>query len=469
VQNTYAVVGNPTADPAVVTLSVHAPEGGDALGMVTKTVPAHGFWNSYADSDWATVADRDPVNHRAYGWVEIGSSAPVVSMTRLVVTDEQSGQIRFFGDVPAQAATSTNLYAGLYLRNWPSGSEGLQSTHLVVNNPSALAVDVTITVRDDSGGALGQFVKTIPPSGLWNSYGDTDWQGVVDTDPGNGRSLGWVEISASAPVVGLVRTLVESDPDLLFFRDQALGAALPVSQYGSLFLRGWPAGSSGTQDTSLVVNNPTAGPITIGVRVRSSDGSAMLGSFSKSIPAHGLWNSYGDPDWAAVANGDPRSYGWVEVDSTRPFLAMSRLTVSHYPDGQLQFFQDVPLLPSSPSAHYGNLYLRNWPAGAGSQSTDVVVNNPSANPATLTVTVRSDDGQTVLGQFTKAVPPFGLWNSYLDADWSAVADTDPANLRSYGWLEITSTAPVAGIARITVLDADAITGLIDGPLLYACP
>ncbi|MFH1176956.1 MAG: hypothetical protein V1750_06075, partial [Acidobacteriota bacterium] len=72
--------------------------------------------------------------------------------------------------------------------------------------------------------------------------------------------------------------------------------------------------------------------------------------------------------------------------------------------------------------------------------------------ATLTLKVHKSDGSGLLQTLTKTAPALGWFNTYGDADWLAIPDSDPTNGRSLGWIEVTSSQPVFGIERIRVVN-----------------
>jgi hypothetical protein len=74
-QWTNVVINNPNPTPATVTLTIHRNDGAGTLGVLTKTIPARGWYNSYGDAAWLnSVAETDTVNHRSAGWVELTSN-----------------------------------------------------------------------------------------------------------------------------------------------------------------------------------------------------------------------------------------------------------------------------------------------------------------------------------------------------------------------------------------------------------
>lgn len=163
-----------------------------------------GSWNAYNDPNLSGLSGATK------GWAEISASQPIFGVNRLMFRDgiTQSSPFTLFDDEPFAQTTSGQQFAPLHLKKWPVAGLITQWTDLVVNNPSTIS-PVTITVRirkTDKTGDLTFFTRRIPARGSWSSSTDPDWLSLPDSDTINERSLGWIELTSSAPVVALSRT-----------------------------------------------------------------------------------------------------------------------------------------------------------------------------------------------------------------------------------------------------------------------
>ncbi|MGK3992807.1 ADYC domain-containing protein [Sorangium sp. So ce1024] len=334
------VVNNPAAKQVSIQVRIHGVDGG--LHELHRTLPAKGAWSSYGDSDWLAVAD-DPTRAGAMGWVEIRSDEPVVATNRVV---HRSGStydapVALLDDVGLTAARSAarQLAAGSFLRNVPATGTMTQWSSLIVNNIHPEHATVTITVRRRDGGPdLARFTKKIPPFGAWSADGDPDWASVPATGSGGrfagdgGSAAGWVEISADLPVFGANRVMLRdgSTPSspVVQFNDEPLAAPSSGSLIGGLYIKNWPGAEGLTQWSAPVVNNPSAGPIEVKVRLWRTDGSP-LGELTPTIAARGAWDAASDPAWQALPHTEAanlRSLGWVGIISRAPVIATNHLT-----------------------------------------------------------------------------------------------------------------------------------------------
>ncbi|MGK3992811.1 hypothetical protein [Sorangium sp. So ce1024] len=374
--------------------------------------------------------------------------------------------------------TLTRLYASLYAKNWPAAGGKTQWTDITVNNPNPVPAHVTITIHRTGGGhPLEVITKTIRERGAYSSFGDADWLAIDESDPGNHRSIGWIELTSDVPVTATSRLAVRDgcayDAPVVLFDDEAFVKSPSTRLFSSLFLKNMPAAGGATQWTNLIINNPGNHDATVTVHVHRTDGGGVLSSISRTIRAKGTWNSYGDEDWLGVPNTDPangRSSGWVEVISSTPVIAMNRLTLRSGPtyDAPAVLFEDDALTSKTSRTLRANLFVKNWPTSSGlSQWSNVIVNNPGAEDASIRVVVRGKNG-AILGDFEKPVPAMGYWNSTGDTSWGAVQNSDIANGRSVGWVEITSSKPLFGMNRVTFRDGGfasaPVRRLDDGPL-----
>ncbi|MDI1480748.1 hypothetical protein [Polyangium sp. y55x31] len=477
------IINNPNSVPAHVMLTIHRNDGLGTLGTISKTIPAGGWYNSYGDPAWLGVTETDPVNHRTVGWVELDSDAEVAANNRIDVRTGTTfdAPVSLFNDTRFLKSPSTQLFSTFFLRNWPTGISGVtQWTDITVNNPSAAPANIAVRVhKSDGSGVHAILNRTIPAKGAWSSYGDPGWLGIAPTDPGNGGAIGWLEVQSDAPVVASSRTALRSgntyNASPLLLDDAGFDATLSGDLRAPLFVKGAPAGGTITQWSHPIIVNPNPTPATLTVFVRRSDGACQdLAQFSRTIPAMGWWNAFGDASWASATG----SQGWAEITSTQEVFGINRVMFRNgsTATSPLTWLDDEPLAQKPSSMQFASLYLKRWPSTAGyTQWTDLVVNNPGASgPATITVRIRKVDGSGYLTSFVRQIPRRGVWRSAEDPEWLSIPTSDPANGRSVGWVEITSTSPITALNRVNLRSGDTSTSpitlfedtLLDGSISF---
>ncbi|KYF52626.1 hypothetical protein BE08_34405 [Sorangium cellulosum] len=238
-------------------------------------------------------------------------------------------------------------------------------------------------------------------------------------------------------------------------------------QYSSVFLKNWPAPGGLTQWSNVTVVNPNATEATVKLTVFPTGGGAPLGAVLITIPASGVYSSYGDPRWNAIDDGDlmsDRASGWIALASDKPVVATHRtsLRAGSTWDAPARLVEDEPFLTSPSRRLFSSHYLKRWPAAGGrTQWSNVVVNNPATKQVSITVRIHGFDGS--LHEFDRALPARGVWNSYGDSDWLAVPDT-PTKTGALGWVEIKADEPVVATNRVVHRDGstyDAPVALLD--------
>ncbi|WP_437990249.1 CARDB domain-containing protein [Sorangium sp. So ce145] len=439
-------VVNPGPVAAHITVKVHRNDGSGVLATLSRTVPATGAWGSYGDAGWLAIPNTDAANTGAYGWVEVTSDQPVVASNRISVRTGATYDAPLFllDDLAFTPSTSTDLAGSFFLRNVPATGTLTQWSNLVVNNPSPTPTDVVVTVhRTDGGPDLGSFTRTIPAMGAWNAYGDPGWNGIPDSTPG--RSIGWVEIHASNPVFGTNRVVLRdgSAPSapVALLDEEPLVQATENSLFSSLYLKNWPASAGVTQWSSAVVNNPSAYPVTITVRIRRVDGSGSLASFTRTIPAKGWWNASNDPGWTGATETDAlnhRSIGWVEINASAPVLGLDRVVLRQgtTADAPVVLLDGTPLaagaratqdliagwISRAPALDYvwgsANPAVEGWPAAGSSVTWRAHVRNRSSAAATAVPYRWSIDG-AVAATGTVNVPANGMATVELPWTWTS--------------------------------------------------
>jgi len=471
------VINNPNPTPATVTLTIHRNDGAQPpLGVLTKTIPARGWYNSYGDAAWLGVTETDTVNHRTTGWVELSSNVPVVANNRLTVLagTAYSSPVSLVNDAPFLKSPSQRLLSAYFLRNWPTGMlDRTQWTDVTVNNPNAAPAYITVRVhKSDGSGVHATLSRTVPAKGAWSSYGEAGWLGIPPTDAGNGGAIGWIEVLSDAPVVASSRVVIRNghsynSPPVLI-DDAGFQASTAQAVRAPLFVKSWPVSGTITQWSHPLVVNPNPTPTTVNIVVRRIDGGPDLASFTRTIPAMGWWNAFGDASWTNVTNSDApnsRSIGWTEITSSQPVFGSNRVM---FRDGSavsspFTQFDDEPLVQTTASQLFASFYLKKWRADGASQVTqwtDLVVNNPNTYPVTITVRIHKVDGSGDLTFFTRQIPARGAWRSSGEPQWLSLPDSDPANGRSVGWVEVTASAPVVAVNRVNLRNGDTASSPI---------
>lgn len=458
------VIDNPGSTPATVTLTIHRNDGSGTLAALSKIIPARGQYNSYTDPAWLGVTETDPVNHRSSGWVELTSDVPVIATNRVTLRTGATydSPVSLLNDAPFLKLPPTEQQVStFFLRNWPSGSPGItQWTDVTVNNPGSVPANITVYVRKvDGSGDHATLSRTVPAHGAWSSFSDPDWLAIPPTDAGTGGAMGWIDVRSDVPVVASSRLAMRSGstynaPPVLL-DDTGFESRAARTLRAPLALRGWPAGGSITQWSHPVLVNPSSDAATITVVVRRTDGSAPdLASFTRTLPSGSQWSAFSDPDWTSISSG---AIGWAEITSDQPIVGVNRLMLRNGSTASSPFtlFDDEPLAQAASGTLFASMYMKRGATTAGyTQWTDLVVNNPLSSSATITVRIQKVDGSGDLATFSRQIPGYGAWRTEADPQWLALPDSDPAGGRSVGWVEITSTAPVTGLSRLTLREGD---------------
>jgi hypothetical protein len=186
---------------------------------MAKTIPAHGWLNTYGDSDWLALPDNySATGTQTLAWAVVTADEPIVAMSRwrLVNGSTYSSPFVQLQDTPLSAgstASYTTAYAPLVVRNWTSVITGYtQWTDLFFSNPNSTSVSITITVYSANlgggyinGQELKTMAKTIPGHGWLNTYGDSDWDLPDNSGSGVVRTLAWAVVTADEPIVAMSR------------------------------------------------------------------------------------------------------------------------------------------------------------------------------------------------------------------------------------------------------------------------
>lgn len=468
---------NPNDDAAEVTVRVHQAASSDSLYSFSKTIAPQAVWTGYGDADWQALPSTSGMG--SIGWVELRSVAELVATNSVEIRQGSvfNGPVMLRDFEPFTATLSHSLSAWSFLKNWTSPTEG-DSTHrqwtsLVLCNPNDTEAVATIAVRDHETGALvGSFDKTIAAWQWWNAYADESWDGV-----GEASVFGWVDVESTLPLLGTNRWLLTDGStyhsSLTLFDDLTMAVGAATAQIAPLYVKRWPSGLDRSQWSFLVVDNPNDEEAAVTVTVHSGDGAAVLGQFTKTITARGIWTSKGDALWNDIDDSDSanqRSIGWVEVTSNLPVAASNVIDiVAGTEENGAIVVRDVNRLSQGALTAYASVYLRNADVGDGTgrrAETSIAIANPNDQPVTLAVTVRGADSGEELRTFAKEVAPKAWWNSFDDDDWTTVPPTDGD--RCVGWVTVTATAPIAGSLRYRLIDGAGQVVLVDEqPMLVA--
>ncbi|WP_437954277.1 ADYC domain-containing protein [Sorangium sp. So ce119] len=200
------VVNNPHPEQVTITVTVHRNDGGGALRSFTKVIPSFGAWDAHGDPDWTSVPATGS-GGRSEGWVELSADLPVFGINRVILRDGAtlSSPVVLFNDEPLVAPSSDTLVSSPYIKNWPGGEGLTQWSAPVVNNPGEQSVTMRVQVWTTDGNPLGELTRTIPAKGSWDAASDLDWHARPHTDGANLRSLGWMTLIPSTPLVATNR------------------------------------------------------------------------------------------------------------------------------------------------------------------------------------------------------------------------------------------------------------------------
>lgn len=223
-QWTDIMFANPNTSQATITINVYSAyngagkTNGQLLATLTKTAPAYGWYNTYADADWLNLPDNNSsTGVQTLAWAKITSSVPIAAMSRWKLT--QGGvynspfiQLKDERLIAVESSTYQNAYTPLVVRNWPSGITGqTQWTELYFSNPDAQQATVTINVYSAyTGGNYtnGQLMAiinlTVPANGWASTFGNSAWMNLPDNYPAwsGAQTLAWAYITSSRSIVG---------------------------------------------------------------------------------------------------------------------------------------------------------------------------------------------------------------------------------------------------------------------------
>ncbi|MGK3980112.1 ADYC domain-containing protein [Sorangium sp. So ce118] len=200
------VVNNPHPEEVDIQVTVHRNDGGGDLARFTKVISPFGAWNAYGDPAWTSIPATGS-GGRSLGWVEIEASKPVFGTNRVILREggALSSPVALFSDEPLATASTDPLVSWLYVKNWPAGEGLTQWSVPIVSNPRDHAVEVRVRRWNTGGTLVDEIPWTIPAKGRWDASSGPGWYELPDTEPSNHRSLGWLELIPSTPLIAANR------------------------------------------------------------------------------------------------------------------------------------------------------------------------------------------------------------------------------------------------------------------------
>lgn len=208
------VVNNPSTSPASINVTIYGTDG-QVLKAFTRQVGSFTMWTASGDTDWMNTPATNASNG-TLGWFTVTSDQPIVGSNRLTFrngTDWASPLTRV-SDIQLSERTGQVMYSSVYSRNVAiAGSSSRQFTNIFLANPSGtLDSTATITIYNTYGTPLKTFTKTVVKHGWYNTYGDVDWQEIVDAKD-RGTTLGWAVVTSSQPLIGATRLTLRTTSD----------------------------------------------------------------------------------------------------------------------------------------------------------------------------------------------------------------------------------------------------------------
>ncbi|GIW64705.1 MAG: hypothetical protein KatS3mg092_0638 [Patescibacteria group bacterium] len=473
---------NPNNSQANVTIKVYSASNGagktngQLIATLNKTIPANGWFNTYADQDWLNLPDNyDASGKQTLAWVEINSNVPIIGTNRFRLNQGNqynSPSLSLF-DTNLISQKSQTFYSTVIARNWPIGqTSNTQWNDIFLVNPNNSQANVTIKVYSASNGAgktNGQLIatlnKTIPANGWFNTYADQDWLNLPDNYDASGKqTLAWVEINSNVPIIGTNRFRLNqgnqyNSPSLSLF-DTNLISQKSQTFYSTVIARNWPIGqTSNTQWNDIFLVNPNNSQANVTIKVYSASNGAgktngqLIATLNKTIPANGWFNTYADQDWLNLPDNydasGKQTLAWVEINSNVPIIGTNRFRLNQgnqYNSPSLSLF-DTNLISQKSQTFYSTVIARNWPIGqtSNTQWNDIFLVNPNNSQANVTIKVYSASngaGKTngqLIATLNKTIPANGWFNTYADQDWLNLPDNyDASGKQTLAWVEITS-------------------------------
>ncbi|MDP4011090.1 MAG: hypothetical protein Q8P72_02570 [Candidatus Roizmanbacteria bacterium] len=340
---------NPNTDAIDVAFTVfHATEekNGLLLKRFTKTIPGHGWLNTYGMDEWKNLEENSPTAEiKAAVSITGPIDKPFVGISRWKLV-----QGRGVHSNPTVSTIDTpllpqenKLFYPLALRNWPSGTAGLtQWTDLLLYNPNNEAVSVTIYAKENnpkSSGSSGPI--TIPPHGYYGTYGK-DWLAFPRqaNEPDQTNANVSINVAGIYGIVGISRwRLVAGDTatgTLQSLSDTPLMGESKANEVAfPLIARGIPTGMNGNNLwNDIAIFNPSDTPNKVLFKLYSSrdnnnfKNGSTLRVFEYIIPPYDYLNTYSLGQWHALPtnNADPVfSQSSLVVESENPVYAIERM------------------------------------------------------------------------------------------------------------------------------------------------
>lgn len=337
-----------------------------------------------------------------FNYTMVGSGGTTIAVGSLT----GSGAITFAQVFPHVAADTT----------W-------QTDFLILNTSNA-AVSYTLVFHPDSGsaipiagvGAVSQVSGTVPVNGT-----------AFYTSAATADSDGWAELDSPAPLTGVAVFRETSDQTSVL-----LGA--PATSFTVPFDSTAPPNAPSTPyvDGLAIANTDPTNPASITCSAYDSNGTPLGGLLSGlSVPAaaHTAFLLQSTPPFTALP-----------ANTRGQLVCKSTTTVSAV---ELRALGDqVSIMPVITAAPVATTQLFPHVAADTSWQTDFVILNTSNAPISFTLTLHPDSGT--------AIPMAGMGaasqiTGTIAANGTAFYTTD-ATADSDGWAQLTSSAPLSGVA-----------------------
>ena len=340
---------NPNTDAIDVSFSIfHETEekNGLLLKRFNKTIPGHGWLNTYNMEEWKNLEATDTTAQiKAAVSITGPIDKPFVGISRWKLiqgTDSHTNPTISTTDTPL-LAPENKLFYPLALRNWPSGNAGhTQWTDLLLYNPNNQAVSIQIKTTENSSETSGSTGSvTIPPHGYYGTYGK-NWLAFPRqaNEPDQTNANVSIQVSGIYGIVGIARwRLVAGNAEtglLQSLSDTPLMGESKVNEVAfPLIARGIPTGIEGKSLwNDVAIFNPSNTPNTITFKMYSSregnsfKNGSVLRIFKQTIAPHSYLNTYGLGQWHALPtnNADPGfSQTSMIIQSESPVYSIERM------------------------------------------------------------------------------------------------------------------------------------------------
>ncbi|OQX27019.1 MAG: hypothetical protein BWK80_07415 [Desulfobacteraceae bacterium IS3] len=415
-----------SAEAAHVSVIVYGQNGNPAA--TTEKILAPGGQDAF-------VAGSGKGNE---GWIRVNSDRPLTGLCFFGTTGEGS----HMADITLIPDLSKILHV-------PHVGQNYQwDTAIMVCNPNPVAASVTLTFRDKDGQAISPRSYTIPADGS-AAYNVSDLTG--NTEYVNGS----VELSADQGIAAFaLYTDLKWNKGMSF---AGISAVIPEPQaQGESYEYYLPYFTEGSDNwTGLGLRNSgDSQNANITVTVADQNGNA-------SDPIRKVLSSKGQD--AFVVSSSSGKEGWIRVNSDSPLTGLCFFGTT----GQGSHMADITLIPDLSKTlyvpHVGQNY--QW-------DTTIMVCNPNASAASLSLTFRDKDGQALSPRsYTIAAGGSGKYKvadltgntEYVNGSVEISADQGVAAFALYTDLKWNKGMSFAGISAVSPMYETGDGGNADYP------